>query len=147
MSVHAICLKHCSEIIIFSDSSFQTDNPSSPPSKNVLKLMQYWHSDIKQSQACLPIQVGGLVTSFSMVVCKTFYAYERFFFFNFRPASTWSPLYPVIKYSVTILIVGSWLNYLIAITPDPCHCRLMVSKTVHFTNKTTSLAKYRQLFH
>lgn len=42
--------------------------------------MQYWHSDIKQSQACLPIQVGGLVTSFNMVVCKTFYAYERFFF-------------------------------------------------------------------
>lgn len=43
--------------------------------------MQYWHSDIKQSQACLPIQVGGLVTSFNMVVCKTFYAYESFGFF------------------------------------------------------------------
>lgn len=40
--------------------------------------MQYRHSDIKQSQACLPIQVGGLVTSFNMVVCKTFYAYESF---------------------------------------------------------------------
>lgn len=45
--------------------------------------MQYWHSDIKQSQACLPIQVGGLVTSFNMVVCKTFYAYESFFFLIF----------------------------------------------------------------
>lgn len=45
--------------------------------------MQYWHSDIKQSQVCLPIQVGGLVTSFSMVVCKTFYAYESFFFLIF----------------------------------------------------------------
>lgn len=45
--------------------------------------MQYWHSDIKQSQACLPIQVGGLVTSFNMVVCKTFYAYESFGFFKF----------------------------------------------------------------
>lgn len=45
--------------------------------------MQYWHSDIKQSQACLSIQVGGLVTSFSMVVCKTFYAYESFVFLIF----------------------------------------------------------------
>lgn len=34
----------------------------------------------RHKTACLPIQVGGLVTSFNMVVCKTFYAYERFFF-------------------------------------------------------------------
>lgn len=52
--------------------------PIFPIFKKCFKLMQYWHSDIKQSQACLPIQVGGLVTSFSMVVCKTFYAYESF---------------------------------------------------------------------
>lgn len=43
--------------------------------------MQYWHSDIKQSQVCLSIQVGGLVIN--MVVCKTFYAYESFVFLIF----------------------------------------------------------------
>lgn len=49
-----------------------------------------------KTESSLSANTGrSLVTSFNMVVCKTFYAYESFVFFNFRPASTWSPLYPV----------------------------------------------------